>query len=44
MAAKKAKLHDQFNAGATKEGIFKGVAIHVNGYTGMLNKLLKESL
>jgi hypothetical protein len=44
MAAKKAKLHEQFSEDAAKEGcshsntgssIFQGVAIFVNGYTGM---------
>jgi hypothetical protein len=44
MAAKKAKLQEQFSEYAAKEGgsqsnassnIFRGVAIFVNGYTGM---------
>lgn len=44
MAAKKAKLQEQFSEDAAKEGcshsnagssIFQGVAIFVNGYTGM---------
>jgi hypothetical protein len=44
MAAKKAKLQEQFSEDAAKEGgsqsnsssnIFHGVAIFVNGYTGM---------
>jgi hypothetical protein len=44
MAAKKAKLQEQFSEDAAMEGcsrsnagssIFKGVAIFVNGYTGM---------
>ena len=41
MAAKKAKLEDQFKktateqAGAQAKGIFEGVAIFVNGYTGV---------
>jgi hypothetical protein len=44
MAAKKAKLREQFSEDAAKEGnsennasssIFHGVSIFVNGYTGM---------
>jgi hypothetical protein len=44
MAAKKAKLQEQFSEDVAKEGgshsnacsnIFHGVAIFVNGYTGM---------
>jgi hypothetical protein len=44
MAAKKAKLQEQFSEDAAKEGssqinastnIFHGVAIFANGYTGM---------
>jgi len=44
MAAKKAKLQEQFSEDSAKEGsnhsnagssIFQGVAIFVNGYTGM---------
>lgn len=36
MAAKVAKLQDQYTASAGEEnqGIFSGVAIFVNGYTG----------
>jgi hypothetical protein len=44
MNAKKAKLVEQFNAGATKEShlqatskIFSGISVYVNGYTGNLN-------
>lgn len=39
MAAKKSKLQEQFSEDAkveeTETGIFAGVAIFVNGYTGM---------
>jgi hypothetical protein len=51
MAAKKAKLQDQFLEDAAKEGcshsiagssIFQGVAIFVNGYTGVLLGYLLE--
>ena len=34
MNAKKSKLTNQVNDGAVKGGLFKGVAIFVNGYTG----------
>jgi len=43
MNAKKAKLTEQFNEGASKESrlqitsnIFSGISVYVNGYTGML--------
>jgi hypothetical protein len=40
MGAKKAKLEDQFMANVQEEGeggIFDGVAIFVNGYTGQVS-------
>lgn len=48
MAAKKAKLQEQFSEDVAKEGssqsnassnIFHGVAIFVNGYTGMYSSV-----
>jgi hypothetical protein len=43
MNAKKSKLTEQFNAGASKEShlqatskIFSGISVYVNGYTGKL--------
>lgn len=48
MAAKKAKLEDQFREEKDKDeegrsdGIFSGVAIFVNGYTGT-KKMIKTS-
>lgn len=44
-AAKKAKLEDQFadvaalEAGGERKGIFQGIAIFVDGYTGVSNVL-----
>ena len=34
MAAKKFKLSNQCKDGATEGGLFKGISIFVNGYTG----------
>jgi hypothetical protein len=43
MNAKKSKLTEQFNTGASKEShlqatskIFSGISVYVNGYTGKL--------
>jgi hypothetical protein len=51
MNAKKSKLTEQFNTGASKEShlqatskIFSGISVYVNGYTGKLIKLYTATL
>lgn len=49
MNAKKSKLTEQFNAGASKEShlqatskIFSGISVYVNGYTGERNLMASK--